>query len=112
MPIKLYVEVDTMTEPDSSVRMPKGILKNKYGGSSGDPRTDNAGMNDGNQMGYSTGMNYGVNMGQSGVPGWDHQLGMMGGTNKSAMPVAPVPAPQHGMNMPNPVLDPVIRGIK
>lgn len=80
-----------MADPDS--RIPKGILKNKYGSSS----RENSAGDVSQHLGYPPpSMNYGGNVGS--MPTWDPQLGIMGSLNKQ-MPVAPVPAPQHGMNM-------------
>jgi len=91
-----------MADREQDIRVPKGILKNKYGSSSSS--RDSA---DNSDKHMSMGSSYG-----GSSSGWDSQVGMMGGGHGKPMPIAPVPAPQHGMNMPNPVLDPVMRGIK
>lgn len=89
-----------MSDSDPHLRIPKGILKNKYVA----PTSSNTGP--GGESSDQIGMHAAsYNYGRAGNGNWDAQLGM------SIAPV-PVPAPQHGINMSNPVLDPIIRGIK
>lgn len=88
-----------MADP-TDIRVPKGILKNKYNASSREPDILE-------KLNTNT---YGSNVSRWEPPS---QMGLIGDP-RSSLGVAPVPvpAPQHGMNMPNPILDPVIRGIK